>query len=702
MRENLRFKHFHGAISHGRKKHNQDIEPIRISDLGDPESKLQKIESNENQVIEGKENHKPEKLIKPLMITAKSDSDDENDEWKPSPTHRSHKMPTPRNQKVPLKHSKKKRTSSTTYSKSRTTRKNKLDAKLKSRDSSPENNTTIALTPPESDKSRESTPENIQPLTRKTRRVKSLQNEKIKNNQTRETELTEKQASQNRLLEIEPPKNEPLQNAAPQNEHLAIEPKSESLPTEVGESGSEHVRLKIQAPDPFSFEPLQNKLVEPGLVKIQSPKIEPVGTELPQSESPKTETVQIEPSDMSLNTSKDQHEKRKTRNAAKISKKQLSKKKSPKPRTLRSRKSAASVNKNDEKYNDVKISENDSDSDDLPLTTFQGKKVSNKNQSNDFKSEAKTDNAPADLFENSKIQKRKFSQKMKPKSVLAKEAAREKSLIREHSHESSNTAFDSDNEIPALEKVTEKSEHFQKISAEIPAMEKVSENIPISPMTLEKSNHSEINRTKQNKTAQKSPSKEIDWLSMPEIDQDFEKPFDPMSLLNSTPTYLYSTPTPITIPFSSTPKTKNFENIRRSPKRLKSLDLDQRSTIGRYFAENSSKQMFEVIKHFELLWNVRFSKYVVQNIKKELSELNFESNQNTSIKIEVVEDTMSLVIPVIPAIPENTRKRLVSESSTGKTFKKILLNFNHNCYLISIIFKIFFETSFQKRLLSKK
>lgn len=121
----VRFKHFHGAISHGRKKHNQDIEPIRISDLADPESKLQKIESNENQVIEGKENHKPEKLIKPLMITAKSDSDDENDEWKPSPTHRSHKMPTPRNQKVPLKHSKKKRTSSTTYSKSRTTRKKK-------------------------------------------------------------------------------------------------------------------------------------------------------------------------------------------------------------------------------------------------------------------------------------------------------------------------------------------------------------------------------------------------------------------------------------------------------------------------------------------------------------------------------------------------------------------------------------------------
>ena len=112
--------------------------------------------------------------------------------------------------------------------------------------------------------------------------------------------------------------------------------------------------------------------------------------------------------------------------------------------------------------------------------------------------------------------------------------------------------------------------------------------------------------------------------------------------------------------------------------------------------------MFEVIKHFELLWNVRFSKYVVQNIKKELSELNFESNQNTSIKIEVVEDTMSLVIPVIPAIPENTRKRLVSESSTGKTFKKILLNFNHNCYLISIIFIRFFKTSFQKRLISKK
>ena len=143
-----------------------------------------------------------------------------------------------------------------------------------------------------------------------------------------------------------------------------------------------------------------------------------------------------------------------------------------------------------------------------------------------------------------------------------------------------------------------------------------------------------------------------------------------MSLLNATPTYLDSTPTPIAIPFSSTPKTKNFENIRRSPKRLKSLDLDQRSTIGRYFAENSSKQIFEVIKHFELLWNVRFSKYVVQNIKKELSELNFESNQNTSIKIEVVEDTMSLVIPVIPAIPENTRKRLVSESSTGNTCKK--------------------------------
>lgn len=676
----LRFKHFHGAISHGRKKHNQDIEPIRISDLADPESKLQKIESNENQVIEGKENHKPEKLIKPLMITGKSDSDDENDEWKPSPTHRSYKMPTPRNQKVPLKHSKKKRTSTTTYSKSRTTRRNKIDEKLKSRESSPENNTTIALTPPESDKSRESTPENIQPLTRKTRRFKSLQNEKMKNNQNRETELTEKQPSQNRQLEIERPKNEPLQNASPQNLLLAIEPRSESLPAEVGASGSKHVRLKIQSPDPFSFEPVKNEVFEPSLVKIQSPKIEPVGTELPESESPKTEAVQIEPSVTSLNNPKDQLEKRKTRNVAKISKKQLSKKTSPKLRTLRTRKSASSVNKNEDKYDDVKTSENDSDSDNLPLTTFQGKKVSNKNQSNDFKSEAKTENASADVYENSKIQERKFSQKMKPKSVLVKEAAREKSLIREHSHESPNTDFHSDNEIPALEKLTEKSERFLKISAEIPALEEVSGNSPSSPMTLEKSNHSEINRTKQNKTAQKSPSKEIDWLSMPEIDQNFEKPFDPMSLLNATPTYLDSTPTPIAIPFSSTPKTKNFENIRRSPKRLKSLDLDQRSTIGRYFAENSSKQIFEVIKHFELLWNVRFSKYVVQNIKKELSELNFESNQNTSIKIEVVEDTMSLVIPVIPAIPENTRKRLVSESSTGNTCKKnFFLNFNHNC-----------------------
>lgn len=667
MTKILRFKHFHGAISHGRKKHNQDIEPIRISDLADPETKLQKIESNENQVIEGKENHKPEKLIKPLMITATSDSDDDNDEWKPSPTHRSHKMPTPRNQKVPLKNSKKKRTSTTSYSKSRTTRKNKIDAKLKSRDSSPENNTTIALTPPESDKSRESTPENIQPLTRKTRRVKSLQNEILENAQNTDIELTEKQPAQIRQLEIKPPKNEPLQNASPQNVLLAIEPRSESLPAEVGASGSEHVQLKIQSQDSFSFEPLQNEVIEPDLVKFESPKFEPAGTELPQSEPPKTEAVQIEPAGMSLNNSKNQLERRKTRNVAKISKKQLPKKTSPKPRTLRSRKSASSVNKNKEKHGEVKTSEIDSDSDNLPLTIFQGKKVLDKNQSNDFKSEVKNENASSDVFENSKIQKRKFSQKMKPKSVLVKEAAREKFLISEHLHESSNTAFDSDNKIPALEKVTEKSEHFRKISAEIPALEEVSENIPSSPMNLEKSNNSDINRSKQNKTAQKSPSNEIDWLSMPEIEPDFEKPFDPMSLLNATPTYLDSTPTPITIPFSSTPKTKNFENIRRSPKRLKSLDLDQRSTIGRYFAENSSKQMFEVIKHFELLWNVRFSKYVVQNIKKELSELNFESNQNTSIKIEVVEDTMSLVIPVIPAIPENTRKRLVSESSTGKT-----------------------------------
>ena len=521
----------------------------------------------------------------------------------------------------------------------------------------------MALTPPESDKSRESTPENIQLRTRKTRlSVKNaVQNEE--NTQSAETEPF-KTANENldtdAWVELEPVKNEldePFESGP-----LAIEPPVELPQNEPPETEP----LPIEGPDPKSdqseptetkelqIEPLKNDPLEiepPVTTPIEKPQIEPTEPEA-------SEPLQIEPPPVSkakLEIQEDQ---------------EISENVSPKPPFEKKTKTRSKKSKNKsrpEKASDKNKSQEHEHIEDeksvikpnvsRKLRTRNADELDKKNSEKQPVCQVVTEDKiikPTAREKDVALQdsiktRRKSRQKMKPKSVLQKEAEAIISEIREEvktkNLKSRPPKTLDDDEIPALEKVIEYNSNSRKKSEEIPALERVAIKSDIAH-TVEKEN--------QKETFQKKPQKEESFLPIPCA--PCETTLNPISSLDVSHV-------PISIPFSSTPK--SLENSRKTPRRLKNLDFDQRSTIGRYFAENSRKQMFEVIKHFELLWNVRFSQYLVKNVQKELSNLNFESNHNTSIEIEVVEDTVSLAIP---AIPENTRKRLISEASTGKFY----------------------------------